>query len=65
MINVVFLHGQPAPIAHFLRIGNSGHRRLDQFLAAGQLPYQRFVGNAGVWEIQKDFVSVLRMGAGR
>jgi hypothetical protein len=57
---VVYLHGQPAPVAQFLRIGSSGHRRLEQFLAAGQLPYQRFVGDAGTFERQKDLINVLR-----
>jgi hypothetical protein len=36
--NVVYLHGLPPPVAQFLRIGSTGHRRLEQFLAAGQLP---------------------------
>lgn len=60
MTNVVYLHGDPAPVAHFLRIGTSGHRRLEQFLAAGQLPYGRFVGEAGVFLRQKDLVAALR-----
>ncbi len=64
MDNVVYLHGQPAPVAHFLRIGSSGHRRLDQYLAAGQLPFQRLVANAGTFQRQKDFINTLRQ-AGR
>lgn len=64
MTNVVFLHGAPPPIAHFLRIGVSGHRRLDQFLAAGQLPYQRFVGDAGTFQRQRELIGALRQ-AGR
>jgi len=60
MNNIVYLHGQPEPVAQFLRIGSSGHRRLEHFLAAGKLPYQRFVGEAGVFERQKDLVSALR-----
>lgn len=58
--NVVFLHGRPAPVAHFLRIGHSGHKRLDQFLAAGQLPYQRFVANAGTFQRQRELIGTLR-----
>ena len=60
MTNVVYLHGNPASVAHFLRIGASGHRRLEQLLAAGQLPYARFVGEAGVFLRQKDLVDALR-----
>jgi len=60
MTNVVYLHGHPAPVAHFLRIGVSGHRRLEQLLAANQLPYSRFVGEAGVFLRQKDLVDGLR-----
>ena len=60
MSNVVYLHGEPPPVAQFLRIGNTGHRRLEQFLAAGQLPYQRFVVDAGMFTKQKDLISALR-----
>ena len=40
MSNVIYLHGQPAPIARFLRV--TEHRRLDQLLEADKLPYERF-----------------------
>lgn len=36
MSNVVYLHGQPQPVA-FLRTNE--HRRLEGLLAAGRLPY--------------------------
>jgi hypothetical protein len=60
MNKIIYLHGQPAPVAQFLRIGSSGHRRLEQFLAAGQLPYQRFIFDAGMFERQKDLIAALR-----
>src|SRR4051812_43576076 len=60
MTNVVYLHGDPDPVAHFLRIGASSHRKLEQLLAAGQLPYRRFVADAGVFLRQKDLVAALR-----
>jgi len=60
MSNVVYLHGQPAPVAQFLRIGNSGYRPLEQFLLAGQLPYRRFVVDAGVFNRQTDLISALQ-----
>ena len=59
--NVVYLHGEPPLVAQFLRIGSSGHRRLEQLLAAGKLPYQRFVGDAGAFARQKDLIEALRL----
>lgn len=58
MTNVVYLYGQPTLIARFLRV--SEHRRLDQFLAADKLPYDRFVIEAGYFNEQKDLVAGLR-----
>lgn len=60
MTNIVYLHGQPQPIAHFLRIGSSGHRRLEELLAAGRLPYSRFVVDAGAFARQADLIQALR-----
>jgi hypothetical protein len=61
MNNIVYLHGEPPPVAQFLRIGSSTHRRLEQFLAAGQLPYQRFVVDAGVFKRQEQLINALRL----
>lgn len=58
MSNVVYLHGQPAPIARFLRV--SEHRRLEHLLAAERLPYQRFVVEAGFFQLQHDLVEALK-----
>lgn len=60
MANVVYLHGRPQPVAHFLRIGANGHRRLEELLAAGQLPVQRFVVEAGAFGRQTDLINALR-----
>jgi hypothetical protein len=60
MADVVYLHGQPKPVAHFLRVGPSGHRRLEQSLAAGQLPMQRFIVEAGAFGRQSDLIDALR-----
>lgn len=60
MTNIVYLRGQPEPIAHFLRIGASGHRRLEELLAAGRLPYSRFVADAGAFFRQADLIQALR-----
>ena len=43
MPNVVYLHAEPTPIAQFLRVGTSGDRQLEKFLAGGQLPSRRLV----------------------
>jgi hypothetical protein len=64
MNNVVYLHGQPPPVAQFPRIGSSGYRPLEQFLAAGRLPYERFVADAGVFGRQTELISALQQ-AGR
>ena len=58
MSNVFYLHGQPAPIARFLRI--SEHRRLDQLLEADKLPYQRFVVEGGYFTEQQVLFHALR-----
>lgn len=58
MSNVYYLHGQPTPVARFLRV--SEHRRLDQLLEAGKLPYSRFVIEAGYFNEQRGLVGALR-----
>jgi len=35
--NVVYLHPQPEPVAHYLRLG-AFHRQVEKLLAAGRLP---------------------------
>lgn len=40
------LHPNTAPIAAFLRVGHTGHRKLEQLQASGRLPYRRFVFDA-------------------
>ncbi len=61
MSNVVYLRGQPQPLAHFLRIGASGHRRLEELLAAGRLPFTRFVADAGAYARQSELINALRV----
>jgi hypothetical protein len=58
MSNVVYLHGQPAPVVRFLRV--SEHRRLEHLLAADRLPYDRFVIEAGSLKEQQDLLVALR-----
>src|SRR5215218_7858901 len=56
--NVVYLHGHPTPIVHFLRV--TEHRRLDQLLEAGKLPYERYVIEAGYFNEQRDLIDALK-----
>jgi hypothetical protein len=60
MTNIFYLHARPDPVSLFLRIGPSGHRRLEQLLAAGQLPIRRFVVEAGAFGKQNELISALR-----
>jgi hypothetical protein len=58
MSNVVYLHGQPAPIVRLLRVAE--HRRLEQLLAADKLPYDRFVVEAGSFKTQTEFLKAAK-----
>lgn len=60
MQNVVYLHGQPQPIAQFLRVGSSNHRRLEQMLLAGELPVQRVILEACAHKRQLDLANALK-----
>lgn len=57
--NVFYLHGRPAPIGHFLRIGR-GHRQLEELAASGKLPNDRVVFEAAAVERQHDLLESLR-----
>jgi len=58
MSNVVYLHGQPTPVARFLRV--SEHRRLEHLVESGRLPYDRFVIEAGLFKEQQDLIVALK-----
>ncbi|MGE0259102.1 MAG: hypothetical protein AB7H71_08995 [Alphaproteobacteria bacterium] len=51
--NVVYLHRQPEPVAHYLRLGTF-HRQVEKRLAAGRLPVERVVVEASAFTHQKD-----------
>jgi hypothetical protein len=53
--NVVYLHPQPEPVAHYLRLG-AFHRQVEKLLAAGRLPVERVVVEASAFTRQKDVV---------
>lgn len=57
--NVVYLHGQPEPIGHFLRVGTSGHRQLETLLASGRLLMNRLIFEASAVSRQRDLLVAL------
>lgn len=61
--NVVYLHPQSEPVAHYLRLG-AFHRQVEKLLAAGRLPVDRVVVEASAFTHQKDVVGQL-VEAGR
>lgn len=62
--NVVYLHGQPSPIGHFLRIGTSGHRQLETLLSSGKMMVDRVVVEASAATRQRDLISALSEAGG-
>lgn len=62
--NVVYLHGRPSDIGHFLRIGTSGHRQLETLLGAGKMTIDRVVVEASAVAHQQELVgSLVEAGA--
>ena len=59
MAKIVYLHRHHEPVAHFLRVGTSSHRLLEQLLFAGRLPIQRMVVEASAFTRQADLLSTL------
>jgi hypothetical protein len=51
---------EPPRPAGFLRVGHNGHRRLEQLLSAGNLPYDRFVFDATHVGQQLELLEALR-----
>jgi len=64
MPNVIHLHREPHRIGHFLRVGTSSHRLLEQLFLAGRLPVRRFVIEAGAFPKQTDLISSLLFKSG-
>ncbi len=57
--NVVYLHGEPEPVGHFLRVGNTGHRQLEELLGSGRMLLDRVVLDAASVTRQHDLVNGL------
>lgn len=62
--NVVYLHGQPKQVGHFLRIGTSGHRQLETLLGSGKMMIDRVVVDASAALKQHDLLSALTEAGG-
>jgi hypothetical protein len=54
------LHPKPTSIGSFLRIGHTGHRKLESLIAASRLRFRRFVFDASHIEGQRDLLGTLR-----
>lgn len=57
--NVVYLHGQPSSIGHFLRVGTTGHRQLETILGAGKTMPDRVVIEASAAGRQQELIQSL------
>lgn len=57
--NVVYLHREPDPIGHFLRVGNTGHRQLEELLGSGQMMLDRVVVDASSVSREHDLLRAL------
>ena len=52
-----YLHGEPSPIAHLVRVGYSGYRQLETLSEQGRFEPRQLVIEAGNYEAQRDLVS--------
>jgi hypothetical protein len=60
LATVHFLHPQPSVIGGFLRVGHTGHRRLEALHAAGKLNFNRFVFDAANIDKQIELLKALK-----
>lgn len=57
---VHILHAKPPAIGSFLRVGHTGHRKLESLTAASRLRFRRFVFDAAYIEAQGELLGTLR-----
>lgn len=60
MNKIVSLYPRNAPLGHYIRLGWTAHRRLEDWLVAGSLPIPRAVIDAAHSYAQRDLVAALR-----
>ena len=58
--NIHYLHPRPPQISQFLRVGSTGHRKLEHLLGGGKLPPTRFVIDAASYDKQIDLIRALK-----
>ncbi len=58
MQKVVYLHSQPEPIAHYLRLGTL-HRQFETLLGSGRMPVDRIVVDAAAFSRQRDVIALM------
>lgn len=61
---VIYLHGKPETVGHFLRIGNTGHRQLETLLSSGKMLIDRVVVDASAVLKQRDLISSIANAGG-
>lgn len=54
------LHSKPPPIGSYLRVGHTGHRKLEALIAASRLRFRSFVFDATHIGEQGDLLSTLQ-----
>jgi hypothetical protein len=59
--NIHVLHPHSAPLGGFLRVGHTGHRKLEALHAAGRFPYRRVVFDAAHIGEQQELLKMLKM----
>lgn len=60
MATLHILHPKSPPLAGFLRLGHTGHRKLAELLASGRFPYKRVVVDAAYFGDQIDLIKSLK-----
>jgi hypothetical protein len=56
------LHSKPSPVGSYLRVGHTGHRKLEALIAASRLHFRSFVFDAAHIDGQRDLLSTLQRG---
>ena len=59
MAKIHYLQGRPRPIAHFVRVGHSGHRQLEALYEARRFRPSRVVIDAAHYDVQRDLIDAL------
>lgn len=57
---VHLLHAKPPAIGSFLRVGHTGHRKLEALIAASRVRFRRFVFDAAHIDQQRDLLATLQ-----